>query len=108
MELLLACHANVKTQEKDGETALHLVAFYDQFEDVRNDADLSMNNKEGETSLDLALKENYHDITQLLKKTTLDRGLGRELVRGTAGWDKRAQSQFVYVLRCRVESRVPV
>ena len=40
---------------------------------LRNDADLRMKNKEGETSLDFALKENQHDITKLLKKTTLDR-----------------------------------
>ena len=35
VEPLLACHSNLNTQEKDGETTLHLVAFYDQFEDVQ-------------------------------------------------------------------------
>ena len=81
VEPLLACHSNLNTQEKDGETTLHLVAFYDQFEGCAGlAADLSVKTKDGEDSLDLALKENHHDVTQLLKRTTLDRGLDRELV----------------------------
>jgi ankyrin repeat protein len=84
VKVLLASHPEVNAQEADGETALHLAAFYGHLGVaqvlLKNGADLRIENKERKTPLDLASKERHDDIVQLLKSTALVREWGGELV----------------------------
>ena len=90
VELLLARDADVNIQNEDGETALHLAAFYGHSEVVQvllgNDVNLRMvhaQNNEGKTSLDLASNEGHHDIAQLLQSV---RGIGLRGGSRAASW----------------------
>jgi ankyrin repeat protein len=80
VELLLARDADVDTQKADGETVLHLAAFYGHTEVaqvlLKNGADPRIKNKEGKTPSDFASKEGHDDIARSLKTATLVRVWG--------------------------------
>jgi hypothetical protein len=69
-EMLIEHHADVNIQEEDGETALHLAAFYGHSEVAQvlldNGADPDIVNEEGATPFDLA-SDRHHEIAQLLE-----------------------------------------
>ena len=70
--LLLRHSANVHSLDVDGETPLHLAAYYGHLKVTEllhkrsTYANIYNRNKKGETPFDLALKEGHQDVARLL------------------------------------------